>query len=136
MELTTEQVREMARMIGLDIPDADLTSVAIRLSGLLTVMEEIERDIGDRMDEVDPVPPAARVCRHAMTRFPSNSLTTILPEKSRFLTVQDAAWPVTVNRAGIQPLKVPLSITPDAFTTRHRPSILSVGSPETSMTKV
>ncbi len=57
MELTTEQVREMARVIGLDIPDADLLSVAIRLSGLLTVMEEIERDIGDRMDEVDPVPP-------------------------------------------------------------------------------
>ncbi len=57
MELTTEQVREMARVIGLDIPEADLTSVAIRLSGLLTVMEEIERDIGVRMDEVDPVPP-------------------------------------------------------------------------------
>lgn len=57
MELTTEQVREMARAIGLDIPDADLTSIAIRLSGLLTVMEEIERDIGAAMDEVDPVPP-------------------------------------------------------------------------------
>ena len=57
MELTTEQVREMARVIGLDIPEADLTSVAIRLSGLLTVMEEIERDIGVRMDEVGPVPP-------------------------------------------------------------------------------
>ncbi len=57
MELTAEQVREMARAIGLDIPDADLTSVAIRLSGLLTFMEEIERDIGARMDEVDPVPP-------------------------------------------------------------------------------
>ncbi len=57
MELTTEQVREMARVIGLDIPDADLLSIAIRLSGLLTVMEEIERDIGAAMDEVDPVPP-------------------------------------------------------------------------------
>ncbi len=57
MELTIEQVRGMARAIGLEIPDADLTDVAIRLSGLLTVMEEIERDIGDRMDEVDPVPP-------------------------------------------------------------------------------
>ncbi len=57
MELTTDQVRGMARAIGLEIPDADLTSVALRLSGLLTFMEEIERDIGDRMDEVDPVPP-------------------------------------------------------------------------------
>ncbi len=57
MELTIEQVRGMARAIGLEIPDADLMSIAIRLSGLLTFMEEIERDIGDRMDEVDPVPP-------------------------------------------------------------------------------
>ncbi len=57
MELTGDQVRGMARAIGLDIPDADLTSVAIRLSGLLTVLEEIERDLGDRMDEVDPGPP-------------------------------------------------------------------------------
>ena len=57
MELTTEQVRGMARAIGLEIPQEDLTSVALRLAGLLTVMEEIERDIGDRMDEVDPVPP-------------------------------------------------------------------------------
>ncbi len=57
MELTIEQVRGMARAIGLEIPQEDLTSVAIRLSGLLTVMEEIERDIGDRMDETDPVPP-------------------------------------------------------------------------------
>ncbi len=57
MELTVEQVRGMARAIGLDIPEDELANVAIRLSGLLTVMEEIERDIGDRMDEVDPVPP-------------------------------------------------------------------------------
>ena len=57
MELTAEQVRLMARAIGLEIPDAYLVNVAIRLAGLHTVMEEIERDIGDRMDEVDPVPP-------------------------------------------------------------------------------
>ncbi len=79
---------------------------------------------------------AARVWRAAMTRFPTKSLTLIRPVKSRFRTVQDAALPVTVNRAGTKPLNVPVSMAPDWFTTRQRPSNLRAGWPETSTTKV
>jgi hypothetical protein len=57
MELTPEQLRAMAKAIALDIPQADLENVRLRLSGLLTEMEAIERELGAEMDAVDPVPP-------------------------------------------------------------------------------
>jgi len=57
MELTTDDVRNLAKTIGLDIPDADLNTVALRLSGLLALMEEVEKELGDEMDRVDPIPP-------------------------------------------------------------------------------
>jgi len=57
MELTSDQIREMARVIGLDIPEADLQSVALRLSSLLTEMAAIERELGALMDKTEPVPP-------------------------------------------------------------------------------
>lgn len=47
----------MAQAIGLEIPEADLNSVAIRLSAALTAMAEIERELGTEMDQVEPVPP-------------------------------------------------------------------------------
>jgi len=57
MELSKDDIRNLARIIDLDIPDADLNTVALRLSSLLSLMSEIERELGDEMDEVDPVPP-------------------------------------------------------------------------------
>lgn len=57
MELTREQVRAMAGAIGLDIPEADLTSVILRLSAALTAMEGIERELGAQMDRTEPIPP-------------------------------------------------------------------------------
>ena len=57
MELTPQQTGEMARLIGLDIPEADLKNIALRLSALLTEMEAIERELGSRMDRTEPVPP-------------------------------------------------------------------------------
>ena len=47
----------MARAVALHIPEQDLENVRLRLSGLLTEMEKIEREIGAEMDKVDPVPP-------------------------------------------------------------------------------
>ena len=47
----------MARLIGLDIPEADRKNIALRLSALLTEMEAIERELGSRMDRTEPVPP-------------------------------------------------------------------------------
>jgi hypothetical protein len=57
MKLTREQVRVLAAAVDLTIPEKDLDNVTIRTSALLTAMDEIERDLGNEMDEVDPVPP-------------------------------------------------------------------------------
>lgn len=57
MELDSAQVRSMGKLIGLDIPEADLEAVTIRLGELLAAMDDIERELGAEMDAVDPVPP-------------------------------------------------------------------------------
>ncbi|HYK16055.1 MAG TPA: hypothetical protein VEW70_18875 [Burkholderiales bacterium] len=57
MNLTAQQAREMAHLIGLDIPQADLEGVALRLASLLTAMEAIERELGPLMDKTEPIPP-------------------------------------------------------------------------------
>jgi len=57
MKLTAQQARELAHLIGLEIPEADLESVALRLSSLLTEMEAIERELGTLMDTTEPIPP-------------------------------------------------------------------------------
>jgi len=57
MELTRQQVREMVAAINLEIPEADLENVRLRLTTLLTSMEEIERELGAAMDRTEPVPP-------------------------------------------------------------------------------
>lgn len=56
-EITVEQLREMARAVSLEIPDADIENVRLRLSTLLAAMEEIEQELGHEMDRTDPVPP-------------------------------------------------------------------------------
>ena len=57
MKLTPHRAREMAQLIGLDIPEADLEGVALRLSSLLTEMEAIESELGAVMDKTEPIPP-------------------------------------------------------------------------------
>jgi hypothetical protein len=57
MPLTTQQVHAMASALNLEIPDADIENVRLRLSTLLTAMEEIERELGKEMDSTEPVPP-------------------------------------------------------------------------------
>ncbi|MEQ8194793.1 MAG: hypothetical protein RIB59_09920 [Rhodospirillales bacterium] len=57
MLLSKEQVREMAKAVNLDIPEAEIDAVIFRLSGFLTAMEDIERDLGEELTEVDPIPP-------------------------------------------------------------------------------
>jgi hypothetical protein len=57
MNLTARQAREMAHLIGLDIPEADLEGVALRLASLLTAMEAIESELGPLMDKTEPIPP-------------------------------------------------------------------------------
>ena len=57
MDLTPQQVREIARLVGLEIPDADIKGIALRLSGLLTEMQAIEKELGPLMDKTEPIPP-------------------------------------------------------------------------------
>lgn len=57
MELGKDDVRNLAKSVDLVIPDADLNTVALRLSSLLSFMEQIERELGEEMDRTDPIPP-------------------------------------------------------------------------------
>ena len=57
MELTKDDVRKLAKAIDLDIPEDDLNTVALRLSSALSLMQQIEADLGEEMDKVDPIPP-------------------------------------------------------------------------------
>jgi len=57
MALTREQLVVMARTVGLEIPEADLNNVMLRLSAMLAAMDEIERELGPVMDRTEPVPP-------------------------------------------------------------------------------
>ena len=57
MELTREQLLAMTQAIDLDIPQADLNNVRLRLSAGLAAMAEIERELGAEMDKTEPIPP-------------------------------------------------------------------------------
>ncbi len=57
MVMTREQLVTMARSVGLEIPEADLENVMLRLSALLEAMEAIECELGPAMDRTEPVPP-------------------------------------------------------------------------------
>lgn len=57
MDIDKEQLLAMARAVSLEIPESDVDNVRLRLSGLLTEMEAIERELGAAMDAVEPVPP-------------------------------------------------------------------------------
>jgi len=57
MKLTRDQVKLLAATVGLEIPDEDLANVTIRLSSLLSAMEQIEAELGEEMNSVEPLPP-------------------------------------------------------------------------------
>lgn len=57
MKLTREQTQVLAAAAGLDIPEEDLESVTLRVSALLESMAQIEAELGEEMDAVEPVPP-------------------------------------------------------------------------------
>ena len=57
MKLTREQVRGLSVAVDLEIPEKDLDNVTIRVASLLTAMEQIEAELGDAMNKVEPLPP-------------------------------------------------------------------------------
>jgi len=57
MTLTRDQVKVLAAAVDLEIPPQDLDNVTIRVSALLSAMENIEAELGDAMNAVEPLPP-------------------------------------------------------------------------------
>lgn len=61
MNLTREQVRALAAAVDLEIPDKDLDNVTIRVASLLSAMDQIEAELGEAMNAVEPLPPVFRL---------------------------------------------------------------------------
>jgi len=57
MKLTRDQVKVLAAAVDLEIPEQDLDNVTIRVSALLSAMENIEAELGEAMNSVEPLPP-------------------------------------------------------------------------------
>jgi hypothetical protein len=57
MNVTTDQVRALLQMQRLSVPDADVEEIALRLSTWLSALDDIEAELGEAMNEVDPIPP-------------------------------------------------------------------------------
>jgi len=57
MMLTRDQVQVLAAAVDLEIPEQDLDNVTIRVAALLSAMENIEAELGQDMDAVEPLPP-------------------------------------------------------------------------------
>ena len=57
MKVDRDQLKALAAAAGLEIPEADFENVRIRVQSLLTAMEAIEAELGERMDAVEPLPP-------------------------------------------------------------------------------
>lgn len=57
MKLTRDQVKVLAAAVDLEIPERDLDNVTIRVSALLSAMENIEAELGEAMNSVEPLPP-------------------------------------------------------------------------------
>lgn len=57
MKLSPDDVRFLGRTVGLAIPDEDLANVTLRLEALFAAMERLEAELGEAMDQVEPIPP-------------------------------------------------------------------------------
>jgi len=57
MKPTRDQVRLLAATVDLEIPEKDLDNVTIRFASLLSAMEQIEAELGEEMNKVEPLPP-------------------------------------------------------------------------------
>jgi len=57
MKISRDQARLLAQTVDLEIPEADLDNVTLRVSALLAAMAEMERVLGEEMDAVEPLPP-------------------------------------------------------------------------------
>ncbi|MEE4119476.1 MAG: hypothetical protein V2I65_10710 [Paracoccaceae bacterium] len=57
MEISKEQVRVLCEVQGLSVPEDELGDIATRMSTWLTALDQIEAELGEEMNRVDPIPP-------------------------------------------------------------------------------
>jgi hypothetical protein len=57
MSLSHEDVRVMARAVGLALPDTDIADVAARANALLQAVADVETAFKHRLDAYEPIPP-------------------------------------------------------------------------------
>lgn len=57
MKVTEEYVRSALALQGIPVPESEMQNVFLRLSLWMKAFNEIESALGDKMDEVDPIPP-------------------------------------------------------------------------------
>jgi hypothetical protein len=57
MKVSIAQARALLDLQGLAVPEADVEEIALRLSTWLTALDAIEDELGEAMNEVDPIPP-------------------------------------------------------------------------------
>lgn len=57
MSLTNEEIRVMARAVGLDLPEGDIADVAARTNALLQAIDDVNQVFGHLLDDHEPIPP-------------------------------------------------------------------------------
>jgi hypothetical protein len=57
MNLSHQQIKQLAMTVGLEIPEDEIGHVLRHLVTLLTAMQEAEDKIGHLLDAVEPIPP-------------------------------------------------------------------------------
>ena len=57
MQINREQVRLLTQMQGIQVPENELDSIAIRLTTWLSALDEIEKEIGPQINTAEPIPP-------------------------------------------------------------------------------
>jgi hypothetical protein len=56
-KITDADARTLLQLHGLNLPEDEVTEVAVRLSSLFQLVEIMESEIGKHIDETDPVSP-------------------------------------------------------------------------------
>lgn len=57
MKIEPEHIRSLAQLSGLNVPEEDFLDISLRLSAMLTALEEFETEMASQIDAFEPVPP-------------------------------------------------------------------------------
>ncbi len=57
MHVTSDDIKSLARLSGLEIPDGDLSEIAARMTSMLFALKQFEEETLNQMDLFEPIPP-------------------------------------------------------------------------------